>query len=244
MSTTTEDSGGYGRSKAAEHPSHGATSPLASAPPSHGPPIASFESKWGDDEGERNGTQVGSRPCSTQYVFVVCWDWENAKIVYWSGTGSLIAIAAVNSFYVSKLYRDAYTSRAEEAGEMTDEGVEEVFDIVAEIPGGSLARITASTSLTRACIFIVVVYQMEVLRGDTYRGPKEVHESVWKSEVNKVARFLEGGYIKELALGDHERPGAHKFDLVLSLDDLNTTVVITRMLPPTDSTLESKDIRR
>lgn len=66
----------------------------------------------------------------------MCWDWENAKIVYWSGTGSLIAIAAVNSFYVSKLYRDAYTSRAEEAGEMTDEGVEEVFDIVAEIPGG------------------------------------------------------------------------------------------------------------
>ncbi|KAF6751838.1 hypothetical protein DFP72DRAFT_1070873 [Ephemerocybe angulata] len=100
MSTTTEDSGGFGTS-------------FAWAPDSN--TYAVFESK---------------------VKLTIYKNFREKTEVYWSGTGNLVAIVAVDSFYVSKLYREAFTSRVEEAGEMTDEGVEEAFDIIAEIPGG------------------------------------------------------------------------------------------------------------
>ncbi|KIM61439.1 hypothetical protein SCLCIDRAFT_121865 [Scleroderma citrinum Foug A] len=75
--------------------------------------------------------------------FVVFWDWETgevvrridveAKNIFWSGTGSLVAIASEDSFYVLRFDRDAYTAKLDEGAETTDEGVEEAFDVIAEI---------------------------------------------------------------------------------------------------------------
>jgi coatomer subunit beta' len=75
--------------------------------------------------------------------FVVFYDWETgalvrrievaARNVFWSGTGTLVAIAAEDSFYVLRFDRDAYTEFLESGGELGDEGVEEAFEVVAEI---------------------------------------------------------------------------------------------------------------
>ena len=53
--------------------------------------------------------------------------------VYWSGTGNLVAIASDDSYYVLRFDRDAYTNFLESGGEMDDEGVEEAFELVAEV---------------------------------------------------------------------------------------------------------------
>ena len=53
--------------------------------------------------------------------------------IFWSTTGTLVAIVSEDSFYILKFDRDAYTAKLEEGVEITDEGVEEAFDVVAEI---------------------------------------------------------------------------------------------------------------
>ena len=53
--------------------------------------------------------------------------------IYWSGTGSLVAITSEESFYVLRFDRDAYNAKLEEGVEVTDEGVEEAFDVVSEV---------------------------------------------------------------------------------------------------------------
>jgi len=78
--------------------------------------------------------------------FVLFWDWESgeivrridveAKNVFWSGTGSLVAITAEDSFYILRFDRDAYNAKVEEGGEITDEGVEEAFEVVTEVSEG------------------------------------------------------------------------------------------------------------
>lgn len=54
--------------------------------------------------------------------------------VYWSGTGSLVAIAAEDSFYILRFDRDAYNEKLEEGAQITDEGVEEAFEVIADVP--------------------------------------------------------------------------------------------------------------
>ena len=44
-----------------------------------------------------------------------------------------MAIMSSNSFYVIQFDCDGYTSRIEVGGDIGDEGVEEAFDVVAEI---------------------------------------------------------------------------------------------------------------
>lgn len=56
--------------------------------------------------------------------------------VFWSGTGSLVAITSDDSYYVLRFDRDAYNARLEEGSEITDEGVEEAFEMVAEVSDG------------------------------------------------------------------------------------------------------------
>ena len=46
----------------------------------------------------------------------------------------MVAIVAEDSFYILRFDRDAYTAKLEESIEITDEGVEEAFDVVAEVP--------------------------------------------------------------------------------------------------------------
>jgi Coatomer WD associated region len=53
--------------------------------------------------------------------------------VIWSGTGDLVAIASSDSFYILRFDREAYASRVEAGAEIGDEGVEEAFEVVAEI---------------------------------------------------------------------------------------------------------------
>lgn len=53
--------------------------------------------------------------------------------MYWSGTGSLVAIASEESFYVLRYNRDAYNAKLEEGVEVTDEGVEEAFDVISDV---------------------------------------------------------------------------------------------------------------
>jgi len=54
--------------------------------------------------------------------------------VFWSGTGSLVAITSDDSFYILRFDRDAYNAKLEEGAEITDEGVEEAFEVVADVP--------------------------------------------------------------------------------------------------------------
>ena len=56
--------------------------------------------------------------------------------VFWSGTGSLVAITAEDSFYILRFDRDAYNAKVEEGAEITDEGVEEAFEVVTEVSEG------------------------------------------------------------------------------------------------------------
>ncbi|KAI4527169.1 Coatomer, beta' subunit [Schizophyllum commune Loenen D] len=93
---------------------------------------------WGID-GISGGTLLGARGSG----FVLFWDWEtgdvvrridvDAKEVYWSGTGTLVAITTADSFYILRFDRDAYNAKLEEGAEITDEGVEEAFDVVADV---------------------------------------------------------------------------------------------------------------
>ena len=53
--------------------------------------------------------------------------------IFWSGTGELVAICAEDSYYVLRFNLDAYTAKLEEGAHIDDEGVEEAFDLVAEI---------------------------------------------------------------------------------------------------------------
>jgi coatomer subunit beta' len=53
--------------------------------------------------------------------------------VYWSGTGSLVSIISEDSFYILRYDHDLYKVRLEQGGEITDEGVEEAFEVVAEV---------------------------------------------------------------------------------------------------------------
>ena len=45
-----------------------------------------------------------------------------------------MTITSEDSYYVLRFDRDAYNAKAESGADLGDEGVEEAFDIVAEIP--------------------------------------------------------------------------------------------------------------
>jgi coatomer subunit beta' len=72
----------------------------------------------------------------------------------------------------------------------------------------------------------VVEYQTLVLRGDL-DAAEETLANVPKDQHNKIARFLEGQGYKELALKVATDP-EHRFDLALSLNDLQQAVEIAR----------------
>jgi coatomer subunit beta' len=46
----------------------------------------------------------------------------------------LVAIATDQSFYILRFDRDAYTTKVEAGADLGDEGVEEAFEIVTEVP--------------------------------------------------------------------------------------------------------------
>lgn len=76
--------------------------------------------------------------------FVIFWDWETGAIVRrievdatsvsWSGSGNLVAISTNDSLFILQFDREAYNARLDSGIEIGDEGVEEAFDVVTEIP--------------------------------------------------------------------------------------------------------------
>lgn len=53
--------------------------------------------------------------------------------VSWSGSGNLVVISAEDTFYVLRFDREAYNARLESGESIGDEGVEEAFEVIAEI---------------------------------------------------------------------------------------------------------------
>lgn len=62
----------------------------------------------------------------------------------WSSTGTLVAVIAEDSFYILSFDRQAYNARLEAGGDITDEGVEESFDVTAEVPEKSVLCVITS----------------------------------------------------------------------------------------------------
>ncbi|KAF8634631.1 hypothetical protein AX15_000808 [Amanita polypyramis BW_CC] len=86
----------------------------------------------------------------------------------------------------------------------------------------------------------VVEYQTAVLRGDT-ESANELLATLPKEQLNKVARFLEGRDMKELAIQITTDP-EHKFDLALALDDLDAATDIARTVPEHEAEHKWKSI--
>lgn len=90
-------------------------------------------------EGIHGGTLLAARGSG----FVMFWDWETGSVVRrievdatnvtWSTSGDLVAITSEDSFYVLRFDRDAYLARVDAGESLGDEGVEEAFELVAEI---------------------------------------------------------------------------------------------------------------
>ncbi|KAG9050527.1 hypothetical protein FS837_004711 [Tulasnella sp. UAMH 9824] len=76
--------------------------------------------------------------------FVIFWDWESgdivrridveAKEIVWSTSGNLVVITSEESFYILRFDRDAYAAALDSGVDTGDEGVEEAFDMVGEVP--------------------------------------------------------------------------------------------------------------
>ncbi|EIN11093.1 coatomer beta' subunit [Punctularia strigosozonata HHB-11173 SS5] len=75
--------------------------------------------------------------------FVMFWDWESGEVVrridvdargvYWSTSGTLVTITTEDGFFVLRFDREAYDNAVSGGADVGDEGVEEAFDVVAEI---------------------------------------------------------------------------------------------------------------
>jgi coatomer subunit beta' len=90
-------------------------------------------------EGLHGGALLSARGSG----FVMFWDWETGSIVRrievdavnvsWSASGDLVAITSEDSFYVLRFDRDAYLAKVDSGENLGDEGVEEAFELVAEV---------------------------------------------------------------------------------------------------------------
>lgn len=227
--------------------------------------------------------------------FVIFWDWETGAVVRrievdatnvsWSASGEYVAITAEDSLFVLRFDRDAYQQRLESGEPIDDEGVEEAFDLIAEVPetvktcrwiGDCFIYTNTNNRLsyligdqtsvinhfdqpvyllgylpTHNRIFVadkdlnlysyalsltVVEYQTAILRGDL-EGAAEILPSIPADQRNRIARFLEAQELKELALSVATDPD-HKFELAVSIGDLETALELVRASPEAGS--ESK----
>ncbi|WWD16221.1 hypothetical protein CI109_100647 [Kwoniella shandongensis] len=239
-------------------------------------------------EGIHGGTLLAARGNG----FVMFWDWETGSVVRrvevdatnvsWSATGNLVAITAEDSFYILRFDRDAYTARLDSGEIIGDEGVEEAFDVVADISetvktakwiGDCFIYTNSSNRLnyllgaqaqvinhfdqgiyllgylpahnrvyvadkdlnvfSYALPLTVVEYQTAILRGDL-EGAEAILPNVPVDQRNRVARFLEAHDLKELALNVSTDPD-HRFDLAISLNDLETALSLVRAAPQAGS---------
>lgn len=93
-----------------------------------------------------DGLHGGPLLAARAHGFVVFWDWESgaivrrieveAKNVVWSGTGNLVAIISDDTTFILKFDRSVFDEHVESLGgieNVGDEGVEDAWDIVAEV---------------------------------------------------------------------------------------------------------------
>lgn len=86
----------------------------------------------------------------------------------------------------------------------------------------------------------VVSYQTAIMDGNLELAA-EILPSLPKDQLNRVARFLEGRDLKELALEVTTDPD-HKFDLSLQLDDLDKALDIVREVPELEAEMKWKSL--
>jgi len=86
----------------------------------------------------------------------------------------------------------------------------------------------------------VVQYQTAILRQDM-EAAKEILATVPQDQLNRVARFLESQDQRELALQVSADPD-HKFDLAVSLEDLDTALEIAKSGPASGSEMRWRTI--
>ncbi|KAF7309700.1 Coatomer protein [Mycena indigotica] len=231
--------------------------------------------------------------------FIVFWDWDtgelvrrievDAKSLYWSGTGQLLAICAEDCFYILRFHREEYDNALTSGETISEEGVEMSFEVVIDVSDivktakwiGDCFIYTTTTN--RVAYFVgtssysispfdtplyllgympahsrvyladkdmniysyglslaMVEYQTAVMRHDM-EAAAEILPTLPKDQLNKVARFLEGRGLKELALTISTDPD-HKFDLALQLDDLDVAVEIARSVPALEAELKWKSL--
>lgn len=51
----------------------------------------------------------------------------------WSQSGTQVAVTSADSFYVLRFSRDEYVNFVDNGGDLGDEGVEDAFELVAEV---------------------------------------------------------------------------------------------------------------
>ncbi|XP_071946200.1 coatomer subunit beta'-like [Antedon mediterranea] len=150
------------------------------------------------------------------------YDWETTSLVrrieiipknvFWSVNGELVCIATEESFFILKFDQDA-VAKAQEANEdVTEDGIEEAFDVICEI------QETVKTGLWIGDCFI---YTNSLNRLNYYVGG----EIVTISHLDRVMYLL--GYIPKdnrLYLGDKEL-NVVSFSLLLSVLEYQTAVM-------------------
>merc|ERR1719340_178483 len=130
------------------------------------------------------------------------YDWESQelvrrieiqpRVVYWSETGELCCIATEDSYFILKYQADAVAAAAENPEKVTEDGIEDAFDVLGEVDE------TVKTGLWVGDCFI---YTNSVNRLNYYVGG----EIVTVSHLDRTMYLL--GYIPQdnrLYLGDKE----------------------------------------
>lgn len=74
-----------------------------------------------------------AKSVSTPYPSYIQWKFFDVRYRFWSGSDNLVAIIADDLFYVLSFNREAYNAALESGVDLGDEGVEEAFDVVAEV---------------------------------------------------------------------------------------------------------------
>merc|ERR1712106_927179 len=150
------------------------------------------------------------------------YDWETQELVrrieiqpravYWSETGELCCIVTEESYFVLKYQTDAVAAAAENPDKVTEDGIEDAFDVLGEVSE------TVKTGLWVGDCFI---YTNSVNRLNYYVGG----EIVTVSHLDRTMYLL--GYIPQdnrLYLGDKEL-NVVSFQLLLSVLEYQTAVM-------------------
>lgn len=169
-------------------------------------------------EGIYGGYLLGVRSSSGLSFY----DWENTELirrieiipknVFWADTGELVCIATDESFFILKYNSEAVTKAQEDNEGITEDGIEEAFEVIGEIE---------EVVKTGVWVGDCFIYTNSVNRLNYYVGG----EIVTISHLDRVMYIL--GYIAKddrLYLGDKEL-NVSSYSLLLSVLEYQTAVM-------------------